>query len=146
MSKNTSQISKHEKQLIYSALKECVQRMKRDDSLEVFINQVLTESERLTVGRRLLIANLLLQGSTRMEINEMLSVSPNTVTNIKEWSERTFKNYDEVVAGVRNRSKHELRIQNRPEKLSFEALKKAYPTHYLLFTLADKLLKQMKNK
>ena len=52
------------------------------DSLLV---KLLTNKEKVALGRRLIIAEAIKAGKTRMEINERISISPNTFTQIKRW-------------------------------------------------------------
>ena len=47
--------------------------------VESFIESLLTHSEKMALGRRILIAQMILASKTRMEICDTLQVSPNTV-------------------------------------------------------------------
>jgi len=47
-------------------------------STDTVLVRLLTHKEKVALGRRLLIAEAIKSGKTRMEINERIRVSPNT--------------------------------------------------------------------
>ena len=116
-----------------------------NNNAENFINSMLTERERLTIGRRALIANLIVSRHTQMEINQMLSVSPNTYSKIKRWIDDELPNFETTneVERARMRIKHKER-PHYPNPLTFEALRKRYPMDFLLFNLSKELIDSLK--
>lgn len=110
---------------------------------ELFIKSILTQSEKLMLGRRLLIAELLLTARTQAEIVHEYKLSPNTVWRIKKWLLAEFPDYEKVIK--ESRKKVESNVVKVKEydydPLSFAALKKKYPAHFLLFNIAEHLLK-----
>jgi Trp operon repressor len=110
--------------------------------LEVFLKGLLTKSEQLMFGRRLLIAELLLSGMTQAEIIYKYKISPNTVWRINKWLIAEFPEYGQILkqtTSTKDKYKREGKeyINNYP---SFSYLKKRYPGHFLLFHLLDHLL------
>ncbi|MFT5849291.1 MAG: hypothetical protein ACI9H6_000092 [Patiriisocius sp.] len=97
---------------------------------------LLTTKEKIMLGRRILIAQAILEGKTRYEINNHLSVSPNTFTQIKRWLETEFTTYN---------SAHLPKESPTPstftplQPLTYKHLKRAYPSHFLLFSLVEEL-------
>lgn len=99
------------------------------------LDSLLTRSEQITIGRRLLIAHGIIAGKTRAELTERLCVSPNTFAQVRRWVESEFSNYD---------SAHKRQPETRGDNhwvppYSYEHFKRVYPGHFLLFSLAEKL-------
>jgi len=99
-----------------------------------FLKDLLTPSERIMLGRRIWIARLLLQGKSQAYIGEKLKVGPNTVWRVEKWLRDQMPGYEEAIKGL------EKELDTRAKKkylydnpLSFAALKKKYPLHFLLF-------------
>jgi len=97
MSKNFNKIGKSETKLLKTVLTHISHQLSSPELASAFLNNLLTEKERLTIARRLLIASMIQRGETYMEINEKLSVSPNTFTKIKKWLESELPNYNSVI-------------------------------------------------
>lgn len=101
--------------------------------------QLLTRKEKITLGRRVLIAQSILSGKTRFEINEKIGVSPNTFAQINRWLESDFATYA---------SAHTTQVSSRKQRskylkpFSYEHLKQKHPAHFLLFTLTEELWKK----
>jgi len=119
------------------ALRAFTQSTKKSDP-DTTLWDLLTQSEKIQIGRRILIAQAILAGKTRFEINNHLSVSPNTYTQIRRWLESEAAAYT---------SAHKIKqvVETRPKKyvepLTFDDLKRRYPAHFLLFSLVDELFK-----
>ncbi len=99
-------------------------------------SKLLTETEKIKIGRRLLIAQAILAGKTRMEVNEKLSVSPNTFAQINRWLETELNSYNSAYNPPKENRKN---ISRHTRPFSYEQLKKTYPTHFLLFSLFEEL-------
>lgn len=111
-----------------------------------FIDTVLTEGEQIVIGRRILIAQLILQGFTYYEINDRLQVSPNTFSKVRKWLASQMPNYETVLkevssAQAEKAAQRDKRTKQRIEPFSLAALKKKYPMHFLLLNLIDELRK-----
>lgn len=100
---------------------------------------LLTTNERITVGRRILIANAILAGKTRMEINNHIHVSPNTFTQISNWLRSESNGY--TSAYKQDKRYGPDYTPKRTEPFSYEDLKRRYPAHFLLFSLIEELWK-----
>ena len=107
--------------------------VKGRDAMKTFLRDVLTESERIMVGRRLLIARELLAGKSYIDIAAELHVGYDTIARVEKWLEDQMPGYEEALAGLeRELTKREnARIDSF---FSLKALKKRYPLHFLLFT------------
>jgi uncharacterized protein YerC len=105
------------------------------------LTQLLTDKEKIVLGRRLLIAEAIRAGKTRMEINTQIRVSPNTFAQINRWLETEQKDYVPATSKQSSR-KHMSRYKQRIEPFSYEDLKRRYPMHFLLFNLVEELWKE----
>jgi uncharacterized protein YerC len=144
MRKKLERMKSAEKAVTEAALLSAIKRL--DNNADTFISNLLTERERLTIGRRVLIANLILSGYTQMEINERLSVSPNTYSKIKRWLDEELPDFENTNQIERGRLKAKTKLRRHyPAPFSFESLQKKYPMHYLLFTLSQELIKRLES-
>lgn len=104
------------------------------DAMKTFLRDVLTESERIMIGRRLLIARELLSGSEYRTIGEKLHVGFDTIGRVERWLADQMPGYEDALAGM------EKELAKRDEKRllatnAFARLKKKYPLHFLLFSM-----------
>jgi len=102
---------------------------------------VLTEGEKAAIGRRILVAQMVLSGHTYFEINERIHISPNTHSLVRKWLKGQIPEYAAVL------NKHRQEEKDRAEKkklkyvnknrVGFSALRKKYPMHFLLVNIVD---------
>lgn len=133
-----------------NALLKTAARFDGKDGARMFIEEMLTESEQITIGRRLLIAHMLLQGKNQQEIRSELGVSPNTFTRTRQWLLKQVPNYGDSLAAYEKKrtaiQKGRTTVTKRQKReyidpTSFSALKRRYPAHFLLFNIIDGLFK-----
>ena len=146
MRREISRIKKSERVATLEALEKAAGRIKGEAAVSVFINDILTESERITIGRRLLIANLILTGQTYAEIHNQLGVSPNTFSRIRQWLTGRFSDYDQTLQNTSQVTTNSKVIYTKVAPFSFAHLQKKFPLHFLLFTLSKKALDGLKTK
>lgn len=128
-----------------SALFAVAHNLKGDQAAAEFIKYFLTESEQVTIGRRIQIATMLQSGVSQKEIRERLRVSPSTFSRTRKWLERETVTYGEAVKARQRPRDGEAAEQ--PEKaelppiapFSFAALKRKYPMESLLSQLSSRL-------
>jgi len=125
---------------------ETARNMPKNDPVVIFITNVLTESEQVMIGRRLLIAQMILEGKKQAEIIYELGVSPNTFSRTRKWLTGQIPEYDKALKEHRADQKlldnNPNRTRSKPEDpFSFTALKNKYPTHFLLFSMMHKAKK-----
>ncbi|MCA9361535.1 hypothetical protein KC845_03175 [Candidatus Kaiserbacteria bacterium] len=100
-----------------------------------FLKDLLTESERIMLGRRILIARALLSGSTYDQIVDEFKVGKDTVGKISRWLEDQMPGYEQVISKMdKEFKKRDEKIDLARNPLSLNALKKKYPLHFLLFS------------
>lgn len=143
MRREINKIKEGEKTATLEALYQAADRVRGDKAATQFINEILTESEKITIGRRILIANLILKGHKQSEIHNMLSVSPNTFSRIRQWLSGRFVDYDKTLKNTAKPEKKK-KTYKKIEPFTFEHLKRNYPMHCLLFTLSKKTLDHLR--
>jgi uncharacterized protein YerC len=145
MSKSVKKLNPHEKKIVLESLYACAGNMKSEHSAVTFIDELLTESEKITIGRRILIAQMILAGEPQTEIRFRLGVSPNTFTRTRKWLTKQIPHYDQALKDFEQTKTERKTKQKKISKeyvdpLSFTALRKKFPAHFLFFNLAEELL------
>jgi len=140
MSTNIKKLSHSKKEESRSALFSLAKNMKGEDAVAEFINHLLTESEQVTIGRRILIARMLLAGKNSAEIKSTLSVSPNTFSRTRKWLQRELPNYADALKDFENQQQQKKDVKRKTKReyidpFSFTALRHKYPMHFLLFNI-----------
>ena len=125
--------------LAITACHEAAVRMSGHNPALHFTERLLTKDEQIKVGRRLLIAEAILKGKTRMEICDKLEVSPNTYRQVRIWLYSEFKQYKPK---QQKPAADKKRKQQYTDPFTYEGLKRRYPAHFLLFSVAEALFKK----
>jgi uncharacterized protein YerC len=100
--------------------------------VKLLLRDLLTPSERIMLGRRLIIARMLIAGESYEFIGERLRVGYTTIARIHRWLEDQFPGFEDAIKNV------EGEFSRRKQKISANQsalgrLKKKYPLHFLLF-------------
>lgn len=113
----------------------------RNKKQEDTLLELLTPKEKIMIGRRLLIAQKILKGQTRYEINEHIKISPNTFAQINRWLENSF---DEYASAYKKPIQHidKRYTSRRTKSFSYQDLKQKYPAHFLLFSAIEEMWKR----
>jgi uncharacterized protein YerC len=111
--------------------------MRGRDAMKLFLRDLLTESERVMLGRRILIARKLLSGASYREVIASLGVGMDTVQKVQHWLEDQMPGYEKAIAGLEKEVEKRRKKYEKPALGTFPYLKKKYPLHFLLFNLAD---------
>ncbi|MCA9364041.1 hypothetical protein KC727_02385 [Candidatus Kaiserbacteria bacterium] len=103
---------------------------------KLFLRDLLTESERIMLGRRVLVARALIVGMTYDDIVAEHGVGKDTVRKISRWLKDQMPGYETVVAEVdkeyATREKKCADAHRYATSLLYR-LEKRYPMHFLLF-------------
>jgi len=134
-------IKKEEKIEYLDALYTAVESLESREEVKNFLRDLLTEGERIMVGRRIIIAKRLLNEEPYEQIIREMKVGADTIMRVYRWLEDDIHGYEKVV------KKLERVLESRQEKIdkayvdpfSFRGLKKRYPLHFFLFNLFDEL-------
>ncbi|TSD06357.1 MAG: TrpR like protein, YerC/YecD [Parcubacteria group bacterium Greene0714_7] len=100
-------------------------------TMKLFLRDLLTEGERVMLGRRILIARHLLRGESYISIQRTLGTSPVTIRNVEKWLDDQMPGYETAIKGMQ--ATFAKRKQKSASIGTFAYLKKRYPLHFLLF-------------
>ena len=132
MKKRMSDLSKEERIRTLDALYTAAGTVRGRVAMKLFLRDLLTESERVMLGRRILIARLLLSGETYDGIYDRLGASPGTVRNVDRWLQDQIPGYEDVIKAL----EEEFGTREFKKKYATSMLfrfKRRYPLHFLLF-------------
>ncbi len=102
-------------------------------SMKQFLKNLLTPSERIMLGRRLVIARRLLRGDGYVSIQAELNVGRSTVFKVKRWLEDQMPGYENALSEMEKEFAKRKKKSEKLEPFSWRWLKKKYPLHFLLF-------------
>jgi uncharacterized protein YerC len=125
---------------LYSVLAE----LNDKHEINKFMSQLLTESEQLMVGRRILIAQMLLNDVQFEKIIKELGVGADTIMRVYRWLESEEVNVKKVIEKIGRKEEGKKHGQSGYipyTPFSFSGIKRRYPGHLALFNLIDKLKK-----
>lgn len=141
-------LNKQEKIEYLDALYTAVESLGSRDEVKNFLRDLLTEGERIMVGRRIIIAKRLLSEESYEQIVREMRVGPDTIMRVHRWLEDDIEGYEKVVKKLEKvlESRQEKRDKVYFDPFSFQGLKKRYPLHFFLFNLFDDLNKKKDKK
>ena len=99
--------------------------------MKSFLKDLLTESERIMLGRRIVIARRIISGEGYDAIQADLKVGKSTIAKVHHWLSDQMPGYEEAIRGMEEEYLKRKRQRAPIESLAF--LKKRYPLHYILF-------------
>ncbi|MBC7836252.1 hypothetical protein H7X87_00525 [Acetobacteraceae bacterium] len=131
MKRKVGDLSKEETIVTLDALYTAATAMKGRDAVKLFLRDLLTPSERIMLGRRIIVARLLIARVPYGEIEKRLRVSSTTIGRVHRWLKDQFPGFEQAIAGM------EKEFESRNEKKLYATsalyrLKKKYPLHFLL--------------
>ncbi|MBI2674429.1 MAG: hypothetical protein HYX22_01700 [Candidatus Yanofskybacteria bacterium] len=119
--------------------------LKSREEIKSFMRDLLTESERVMLGRRILIAKKLLEGKLYTEIIQEMKVGMDTIMRVHRWLEDENTGYEKAIKELdktlKVREEKIEKYRNYPTT-EFGRLKRRYPLHFFLFNLFDELNKK----
>ncbi len=139
MKRKIKDLSERERITTLDALYTAAGSLKGRAAMKLFLRDLLTESERIMLGRRILIARLLLLGTSRRDIGRRLGVGLDTVHRVEGWLRDQFPGYENAVRGLEKELDHRKKWRSPAEPGSFTALKRKYPLYFLFFNIADEI-------
>lgn len=132
MKRRPKDLNKEETIVTLDALYTAASAVRGRDAVKLFLRDLLTPSERIMLGRRIIIARMLMRGVTYEDIGRRLRVSSTTVGRVHRWLQDQLPGYERAVKGM------EEEFEKRRERKLYATsalyrLKKKYPLHFLLF-------------
>ncbi|KKW32685.1 MAG: TrpR family protein YerC/YecD [Parcubacteria group bacterium GW2011_GWA1_53_13] len=118
------------------ALYTAASALRGRESVKLFLRDLLTPSERIMLGRRIIIARRLLAGEGPTSIAAEMKVGYDTIYRVERWLHDQMPGYEQAIKGMEK--EFEKRQKTRDEKKLYATsalyrLKKKYPLHFLLF-------------
>lgn len=95
-------------------------------SVKLFLRDLLTPSERIMLGRRIIIARMLLQGVSYDEIGSRLRVGNSTIGRVHHWLNDQLPGYEQAIKGMEKEFTRRSRSKVS-ERVLFGWLKQKYP-------------------
>jgi uncharacterized protein YerC len=132
MKRRMHELSEKERIATLDALYTAASSVKGRASMKLFLRDLLTESERVMLGRRIIIARLLIQGESYGNICARLGTSPATIQRVQKWLADQLPGYEIAVAGIEKEGRKRALSQSQGAT-AIARLKKRYPLHFLLF-------------
>jgi uncharacterized protein YerC len=134
MKRRLKDLTKKETITTLDALYTAASAVKGRDAVKLFLRDLLTPSERIMLGRRIIIARLLIMGEPYTEIAKRLGVGQATIGRVHRWLKDQMPGFEQAIAGM------EQEYEKRSEKRLYATsalyrLKKKYPLHFLLFPM-----------
>ena len=132
MKKKLSDLSEQERVVTLDTLYTAIGAVRGRAAMKAFLRDLLTESERVMLGRRILIARLLLSGETYDGVCERIGCGRKTVSEVHKWLSGQMPGYEQAIAAMEEEfGKREFRKKYASSMLF--RFKKKYPLHFLLF-------------
>ena len=100
--------------------------------MKLFLRDLLTKSERIMLGRRIIIARKLIEGETYEDIVETLHVGFDTIRRVQRWLNDQMPGYEKAVEGMKEEFDRRQTKKLHAQSMLYR-LKKKYPLHFLLF-------------
>ena len=123
------------------ALHGVAKGMNDKDSVMEFVKVMLTESEQLVIGRRVLLAQMLLTGHSQSDIKDKLHISPNNLIRTRRWLEKQIPNYKELISSINDTQEKKQTSFGYMNPLSFKGLRRKKAGHFLLANISKDLIK-----
>ena len=138
MKVKAKQLDNADKIEILDALYTAASSVRGRADMKLFLRDLLTESERIMLGRRILIARMLLSGCSHRYIANGLHVGLDTISRVQQWLDDQFPGYEKAIQGMT--VAYDKRYWNSKAgqremyaKSAMYRLKKKYPIHFLFF-------------
>ena len=114
------------------------------NGVKSFINDLLTESEQLMLGRRILIAKKLLEKRSHDQIVRELGVGLDTTYRVQKWLGGRHKGYEKIVRKIKKfapKSKRKSEFLDYHPTSGLAEIRRRYKRYYWL----SDLLKEINN-
>ena len=136
MKRKPSDLSKDETIATLDALYTAASTVKGRNAMKLFLRDLLTPSERIMLGRRIIIARMLISDISYDDIGERMRVGRATIGRVQRWLHDQFLGFENAIREMER--EFDSRRKKRDEKYlyatsAFFRLKKKYPMHFLLF-------------
>lgn len=133
MKRKPSELTKEEFIVTLDTLYTAASAVQGREAVKLFLRDLLTPSERVMLGRRIIIARMLLAGESYPEICQRLKVGPMTIRRVHTWLRDQFPGYEKAIQAMEKEFTNRAERKMLTKPLTLSRLKKRYPLHFLLF-------------
>ena len=138
-------IEEGEKNKFLDALYTCAGGLRSQKEIKSFLRDFLTESEKIMIGRRLLIAQRLLARHSYDRIVREMNVGLDTVYKINRWLNHGFMGHNKIFRELKRATKFKkkpnLGFKDYHPSGPFADLKRRYKSYYWLSNLLEEINK-----
>lgn len=136
MKVRSKELSKEDRIAVLDALYTAASSVKGRDAVKLFLRDLLTESERIMLGRRILIAQKIMAGVGYDNISSEMRVGKDTIARVHRWLRDQLPGYENAIQEMEK--EFTARKKKSDDKYLYATsllfrLKKKYPLHFLLF-------------
>jgi uncharacterized protein YerC len=125
-------LTKKEMIATLDALYTSASSLRGREAIKLFLRDLLTPSERVMLGRRIIIARMLINGISYDSIGKRLRVGRATVGRIHRWLKDQLPGFENAIKEMEK--EFDRRARKTPAELfSYAWMKRKYPFHFLLF-------------
>jgi len=137
-------LNNEEKIKSLDALYTSISALKSREDIKNFLRDLLTEGERIMIGRRILIAQRLLKDEPYNQIMKEMRVGPDTIARVDKWLSDQNKGYEKAVSELDKiiKSRRKSEFKDYHPSGPFADLKRRYPGYFLLNNIFDSLKKK----
>ena len=132
MKKRMHELTKEEQMKTLDALYTAAGAVRGRAAMKLFLRDLLTESERVMLGRRVLIARLLLQDENYDDIRKRTGAGFSTIGRVHRWLQDQIPGYEDAIHAMEEEFGRRDFKRKYAKSMLFR-LKKRYPLHFLLF-------------
>jgi len=132
MKRKVSDLSDKEVATTLDALYTAAGSLKGRDAMKAFLRDLLTPSERVMLGRRIIIARMIVAGESYDAIGERLHVGRNTIGKVHKWLQDQIPGFESALKGLEKEFATR-QTKNGAYASITQKLKKKYPLHFLFF-------------
>lgn len=137
MKRRPQELNKKETIATLDALYTAASSVKGRSDMKLFLRDLLTSGERIMLGRRIIIARMLIRGDSHRTIEKKLRVGKATIWRVQRWLEDQFPGFEMAVKEMEK--EFDRRAAKGPlEPFSYAWMKRKYPLHFLLFPAPTK--------
>jgi len=130
MKRKPQELTKEEMITTLDSLYTAASSIKGRDAVKLFLRDLLTPSERIMLGRRIIIARMLIAGKSYEEIGEQLRVGSATIGRVQRWLLDQFPGFENAIKEMEREFD---RRKTRGPLISYAYMRRKYPLHFLLF-------------
>lgn len=130
------ELSKEDRIETLDALYTAAGTIRSRSAMKSFLRDLLTESERIMLGRRIRIARDILAGKPTDDIADSMHVGYDTIYKVRRWLDDQFPGYEDAIKCMEDEFARRKKKSNEKYMYATSALyrlKKKYPIHFLLF-------------